>query len=133
MTAQNSAEASTFFASSIAVSDAAPLLPMSGLSPWGVSVFSVSGDFCCWWCRSVKSGGFVISFSGSYVLWRFISPCDCDSDERLDCFWSPVVVARRLSWRTLCIIFKSLPSSIISFAINVRTFRVSCWEPEKVC
>ena len=124
------------------------------------TVFSVSGDVCCWWFRSVKSGSFVISFSGSYVLWRFISPCDCDSDERLDCFWSPVVVAedvvstvsvvvllivvelselvselpvevaRRLSWRTLYIIFKSLPSSIISCAIHVRTFRVSCWEKE---
>jgi len=124
------------------------------------TVFSVSGDVCCWWFRSVKSGSFVISFSGSYVLWRFISPCDCDSDERLDCFWSPVVVAedvvstvsvvvllivvelselvselpvevaRRLSWRTLYIIFKSLPSSIISCAIHVRMFRVSCWEKE---
>ena len=39
------------------------------------------------------SGGFVISFSGSYVLCRFIAPCNCDSDERLDCCWSPVVVA----------------------------------------
>jgi hypothetical protein len=102
----------------------------------------------------------VISFSGSYVLWRFRSPCDCDSGERLDCFWSPAVVAvdvvstvsvvvllivvelseldvelhvavaRRLSWRTLYIIFKSLPSSIIPCAIHVRTFRVSCWEKE---
>ena len=31
--------------------------------------------------------------SGSYVLWHFISPGDGDSDEPLDCFWSPVVVA----------------------------------------
>ena len=35
----------------------------------------------------------MISFSGSYVLCRFIAPCNCDSDERLDCCWSPVVVA----------------------------------------
>ncbi len=42
----------------------------------------------------------------------------------------PVAVARRLSWRTLYIIFKSLPSSIISCAIHVRTFPVSCWEKE---
>ena len=98
--------------------------------------------------------------SGSYVLCRFIAPCNCDSDERLDCCWSPVVfavdvvstvsvvvlliavelselvaelhveVARRLSWKTLCIIVKSLASSIISCAIHVRTFRVSCWEKE---
>jgi len=56
-------------------------------------VFSVSDDVCCWWFRSVKTGDFVISFSGSYVLCRFIAPCNCDSDERLDCFWSPVVVS----------------------------------------
>ena len=93
MTAQNSAAACTFFSSSIAVIDAATLLLMSGLSPLGASVFTVSGDFCCWWCKSVKSGGFVITFSGSYVLCRFIAPCNCDSDERLDCCWSPVVVA----------------------------------------
>ena len=30
--------------------------------------------------------------SGSYVLCRFIAPCSCDSDERLDCCWSLVVV-----------------------------------------
>jgi len=64
--------------------------------------------------------------SGSYVLCRFIAPCNCDWDERLDCCWSLVVVttvsvvdlliavelsevgaelpvadASRLSWRTL--------------------------------
>ena len=118
MTAQNSAAACTFFSSSIAVSDAAHLLPTSGVSSWGVAVvlgsayspadsfalvwilsvssacviccspivalgsfgmwcvsppccvyvFCVSGDFCCWWFRSVKSWGFVISFRGSYGL-----------------------------------------------------------------
>ena len=31
--------------------------------------------------------------SGAYVLCLFIAPCNCDSDERLDCCWSPVVVA----------------------------------------
>jgi hypothetical protein len=39
MTAQNSADAArTFFSSSIAVSDAVPLLPTSGLSFWVVAV-----------------------------------------------------------------------------------------------
>ena len=42
----------------------------------------------------------------------------------------PAAVAGRLLWRTLYIIFKSLPSSIISCAIHVRTFHVSCWEKE---
>ena len=42
----------------------------------------------------------------------------------------PVAVAKRLSWRTLCLTFKSLPFSVISCAIHVRTFRVSCWEKE---
>ncbi len=102
----------------------------------------------------------MISFTVAYVLCRFIDPCNCDSGERLYCCWSSVVVAEdqvstvtvvdlliavelsevgselpvadaiRLSWRTLCIIFKSLPSSIISCTIHVRTFRVSCWEKE---
>ena len=35
----------------------------------------------------------MISFSGSYVLCRFIAPCNCDSDERLDCCWALVLVA----------------------------------------
>ena len=100
------------------------------------------------------------------VFCRCGSPCKCDSDGRLDCFRSPVVVAvdvvrcvgggstvsvavlpivvelsglvaelpvsvaRMLCWRTLYIIFKSLPSSIISWAIHVRTFCISCWEKE---
>ena len=75
--------------------------------------------------------------SSSYVLCHFISPCNCDSDERLDAIdlselvsELPVAVVRGLWWRTLCIIFKSLPSSIISCVIHVRTFRVSCWDKE---
>ena len=38
MTDQNSTVVCTFFSSSIAVSDAVPRLPTSGLSPWGVAV-----------------------------------------------------------------------------------------------
>ena len=111
--------------------------------PCCVSIISVSGDFC-WHVVTGELGSF--SISNSYVFCRLRSPCNCDSDWRLDCFWSPVAVAldgvhcvggastvsvavlpivvelsglvaelpvsvaSMLSWRTLYIIFKSLPS-----------------------
>ena len=31
--------------------------------------------------------------SGAYVLCLFIAPCNCDSDERVDCCWALVLVA----------------------------------------
>ena len=78
---------------------------LGSVGMWWVSppccgaVISVSGDFCCLWSRSVGCvltrwwGGFGISISNSYVLWRFRSPYNCISDGRLGGFRSPVVVA----------------------------------------
>ncbi len=97
------------FFSSIAfsgrVSCRSPVVALGSFGMWWVSppccgaVISVSGDFCYLWSRLVRYvftgwlGGFGISISNSYVLCHFRSPCNCDSDEGLDCFRSPVVVA----------------------------------------
>ena len=172
------------FFSSIAfsgrVSCRSPVVALGSFGMWWVSppccgaVISVSGDFCYLWSRLVRYvftgwlGGFGISISNSYVLCHFRSPCNCDSDEGLDCFRSPVVVAvdvvrcvgggstvsvavlpivvelsglvaelpvsvaRMLYCRTLYIIFKRF-ASIISWAIHVRTFCISCWKKESGC
>jgi len=65
MMARNSAAACTFFSSSIAVSDAAPLLPTSGVSTWGVAVvfgsaYSPADSFVLLGVLSVSSSSTVM-------------------------------------------------------------------------